>query len=229
MSSTLNCPATLLLSALISYLELHIAHKKSPAWQARWWIALRLAVDGSTGAFAYTVLTEVLSGLKWFSGPWPILVSGLAGPALLRSQLALLGSGLEDVSLGPANVYCRIRAAIDFEIDNIGSAAQEEWLSSALTYINLVPVPDICRRTESYLRGLDSLNGEQVQAEIKYLREVISDRSISTYDRIGYVMQHLLDIGGRRFVENLIDEGQRRNISQHSSNPRWRERGRHGS
>src|SRR6266545_6493323 len=150
------------LATLLGLVELASARKKGLSYRALHWILLRLLIDGATGALAYAVLVTAFEGLKWFKGAWPVVVDGLAGPALLRSQLALLGSGESSPAYGPANVYRRVQKEVDRNIDEFGSIAQSRWVNSkVLPTTRALSLDEIMNRTDSYLSSLDRLTTEQ--------------------------------------------------------------------
>ncbi len=101
-----------LLAAALSFIELVAGRRRTPTWKAAHWIAIGLLFDVAAGSLAYSILLLAFGDVKWFTGFWPILIAGLAGPALLRSQLALFGSGQEASYLGPAVVFGSLQKAI---------------------------------------------------------------------------------------------------------------------
>ena len=199
------------LATLLGLVELASARKKALSHRALHWILLRLLIDGATAALAYAVLITAFEGLKWFKGAWPVVVAGLAGPALLRSQLALLGSGEESRTYGPANVYRRVQKVVDEAIDEIGSVAQSEWVNrKVLPSIRILSLTDMMHRADSYLNSLDRLTTEKYKEEITFIKVTIAEQATSEDAKRRAIVQRLLDGGSRRFVRSLMKDCQPR-------------------
>lgn len=198
------------LAALLSLIELQNARRKPPCLRACHWVIVRLAFDAGTAMLAYSALTAALSGLSWFTGPWPIVVAGLAGPALLRSQLALLGSGQESNTYGPANVYKRIQRSIDRTIDDIGSVTQSEWVTrKAVPAMRVLDLSEIRAQVTVYVKSVEDLAPRKRDERIAWIEATVLDSSTDHDQKIEAIVQYLIDNGGRRLVRTMVRRGRR--------------------
>jgi hypothetical protein len=191
-----------LFAALVSLVELTARQKKSIPLRATHWVILRLAIEGGTAAFAYAVLLAVFAGLPWIAGAWGVLVAGLAGPALLRSQLALLGSGQESSYYGPATSYQRLQKWINEAIDDISSVNQSAQVLAGMDRIGQIPFDTVANCFELYVRALERLSVEQRENELLFLESVRKD-TVTDQQKIAVLIFHLIDLGGRRQVRQL--------------------------
>jgi hypothetical protein len=154
-------PGAILAAALaggLSLCELFNASRKPPAVRAYGWILVLFGFDAASELFSYAVLVEALKGLTWFVGPWPVLVAGFCGPALLRSQLALLGSGQESSHYGPAVRYRRVQKQIEVRIDRLGAAAQSDWVAKAVPQIARIDLDELGLRVINYVKALEDID-----------------------------------------------------------------------
>jgi hypothetical protein len=202
--------AAAVLAAVLGLIELASARKKPLSFRALHWLVLRLLIDGATAALAYAVLVSAFEGLKWFRGAWPVVVAGLAGPALLRSQLSLIGSGEESRAYGPANVHRRVQRLVDHAIDDIGSVAQSRWIHrKVLPAISGTSLNEIRNRTEVYLKSLDRLTTAQYTKHMDFIDATVAEAGTSEDAKRRAVVQRLLDSGSQRFVRSLMKECRR--------------------
>src|SRR3954451_24568471 len=109
------------LAAAFYSIELRVSLSKPVSLRGLPWIFLRLTFDGATAAIVCELLRASFGTLTWFTPVWQISIAALAGPALLRSQLAVIGSGQEDSYYGPANAYGRLRRWLDEAVDGAGA------------------------------------------------------------------------------------------------------------
>ncbi|MGW0218577.1 hypothetical protein ACWDXH_29725 [Micromonospora chokoriensis] len=196
------------LASLIALIEVVTWRRKPATVKAIHWISLKLMLEGGTAAFAHAALVAALGGLSWFNGPWPPLVAGLAGPALLRSQLALLGSGQEASYYGPANAYCRLQRRINQAIDDICAVSQSVWINrKVMPFIFQIPLERLEERVRTYINALDRLSDSERQERLDFVRSVLNDTKAKDSDRYHAIVQRLLDDGGQRFVKSLLRSG----------------------
>lgn len=196
------------LASLLSLVELANARRKSICLRATPLVAIRLAFEFGTGILAYSLLVLAFEGLKWFTGPWPVVIAGLAGPALLRSQLALIGSGQESAAYGPANIYRKFQGILDRWIDDVSSVVQSDWIvSKATPAIKSIPLASVQDRAVTYIKGLDSLPERDRIKRIKWIKDTTADRLVSEDDKYTTIIQYLLDNGGRRLVRSMARRG----------------------
>ncbi|WP_157250827.1 hypothetical protein [Nonomuraea typhae] len=193
------------LAIILSGVELFAARRKPPSIKAAHWICYRFACDGSTAVLAFVLLGAALEGLKWFTGPWPVLLAGLVGPALLRSQLAILGSGSENSYYGPAKVYARLQGYINQQIDDIGSVEQSRWVRRcAVPQLCKVPLSEVRECVVTYLNGLDRMSAAERKKTIAALDGTVDDPNFSHQEKVGAIVALLIDVGGRRQVKMLM-------------------------
>ncbi|MBX7266238.1 hypothetical protein KIF24_09540 [Micromonospora sp. Llam7] len=192
-------------AALVSILALPGARKKRPSWRAGHWIALRVGMDAAS---AYVVFRL---GAEWVPGADPLplmLVAGLSGPAILRTQVSFLTNSHQLKHYGPATMYGWMQRNLDNRIDEISSAEQSRWVSRALPVIERLGIDTIRTQVESYLRGLDKLSREQLNRELLYLRQVAEDPTDHS-TKCRSIVQRLLDRGDHTMLRSLEKEGGR--------------------
>jgi hypothetical protein len=199
------------IAAILSLIELVNARRSPPCIRACHWITIRLAVDSGAAMLAYGVLISVFAGLSWFTGAWPMVVAGLAGPALLRSQLALLGSGQESSTYGPANVYKRAQKLIDDNIGEIGRIAQSEWVNyKAAPAIGGLDFEDTCKIAKLFIEETNKITRpSERKRRIDALDGVMSDGNLSNERKCRYIIQNLVDSGGIRLARALVRQAKR--------------------
>lgn len=194
-----------LMAATISLIELGNARRKPMAFKSVHWILLRLAFDSATAMLAYAVLTDAVNDPEWSAGFWPIVTAGLVGPAVLRSELALLKPGNAGGTVGIATVYKKVQIAVDGAIDDICSVEQARWIEHvALPALATASIREIEQRACTYLSSLDRLSTRRRSEQIDFIRKVACDTSSASDDRLRSILQHLIDNGGRRLVKSLV-------------------------
>ncbi|GIG88107.1 hypothetical protein [Plantactinospora endophytica] len=194
------------IAAVISVINLTTARKKMPSWHALHWVVLRIAVDALASLAVYHLLATQLPDVDWLP---LMLVAGLSGPALLRTQISFMANDQRLTHYGPASVYGRLQKALDAAIDDVSSTQQSQWLSnSALPLIERLELDRIRTRVEHYLKGLDRLTEAQQSRELRYLHDVVNDNT-DHRSKCRTIVQRLLDTGGRRLVRSLMREGAR--------------------
>src|SRR4051794_15299743 len=95
--------AAAVLAAIFYGIELRVALSKPLSLSGFPWVLLRLSFDAGTAVIACELLRAAFGNLAWFTPTWQVIIAALTGPALLRSQLAVIGSGQEDAYYGPAS------------------------------------------------------------------------------------------------------------------------------
>jgi len=197
-----------LLAAALSFLELVAGRRRTPTWRAFHWIIIGLLFDVTAGSLAFGILRLAFSDVKWFTGLWTILIAGLAGPALLRSQLALFGSGQEASHFGPAVVFGSLQKAIDRRIASIGATEESYWVSmEVVPKLMLLPLAEIETIVIDYLSYPGHLTGDP-EEHIMYVKRVVADMDASKEVRCHSIAERLLEIGGRRLVKKMIKNAQ---------------------
>ena len=168
----------------LSLLEIFNSTRKPPAWRAAPWILALFSFDGFSSCLVYGLLGEALKGLTWFTGAWPMLLAGLCGPALLRSQLALLGSGQEENYVGPAQRYRKLRQRLEVAIDEEGAAAQGNWVATkALPAIVHISILELRQQIVNSVKALDKIT-EIRRAEItSFCTDTLNDNVVTEDDR----------------------------------------------
>lgn len=193
----------------LSLCELFNASRKPPAFRAAGWILVLFCFDAGSGLLAYAVLAATLDGLTWFVRPWPILLAGLCGPALLRSQLALLGSGQESSYYGPAARYRRVQRQIELKIDGLGAAAQSDWVARAVPKVERIHLDELELRITNYVKALESLDDTKREEMLDYFWQTLMDGTIDDRQKCRYVVQKLIDNDCRPCVRSLVRRAKR--------------------
>lgn len=207
------------LAALLSLMELVNARRRPPCLRATHWILGRLAFDAGTAMLAYPILASALAGLTWFTGALPIVVAGLAGPAFLRSQLALLGSGQESNTYGPANVYKRIQKQIDDNISEIGLIAQSDWVLDKVPLILLLDLEETCKRMKGHIETTNKIKQSERKTRLQMIDDAFGDASLSSAKKVQTATQCLVDAGGIRLARSLVRRARKMKGSQPESEP----------
>lgn len=198
------------LAGTLCLFELFNASRKAPCRKAVAWIAVLFGFDAASGLIAYVLLVEALKGLAWFIGPWPVLLAALCGPALLRSQLALLGSGQESSYLGPAVRYRRIQRGIEKKIDQINASQQSEWIvTKVLPCLESISVQELDIQVTNYIKALDNIDTGDRDALLLYIADTVSDRLLDDTSKRRAIVQKLIDSDSREFVKNLARRGEK--------------------
>ncbi len=205
------------LAAGLSFLELVVSLRRTPTWRATHWIAIRLLFDVAAGSLAYGVLELAFGDVKWFTGLWPILIAGLSGPALLRSQLALFGSGLEAAHFGPAVVFASLQRAIDRRIADLEAVEESRWKSrEVIPKLVRIPLVEVERMIVDYLEYPGHLEGDQ-SAHIQFIKVTLADEASPVDVRCSAVVSRVLQLGGRRLIKEMIRNEKRMTMTSHDS------------
>jgi hypothetical protein len=151
------------------------------------------------------VLGSVFSGLSWFNGVWPSLIAGLAGPALVRSQLAVLGSGQETAHYGPANVFVRLQKTLDRMIDECCSIDHAPWLTQVAIpkLATSCSVSEVAQIATTYIRGASRMSAARKRSSAVYIKAVVADAT-NDDEKMASIVQHVVDIGGLRLIKRLV-------------------------
>lgn len=200
---------TFILAALLSALELAATLTKNPPWRASFFIFFRVGLDGAGGILILYLLRSVYGSAVWFTDVVQVLMSGILGPALLRSQIALPGPGktVKELGLRP---YRRLRDMLDIKIDTISAVSESRWIQcTVLPVLNELDLDYLVERIEYYIRNLDRLEQEQRDASITLIKELAAEGCDETVARRA-LLQNLLDNGGRSVVKSLCKETRRK-------------------
>jgi len=196
------------LAGILAVTELFNAGRKAPCLRACPLLLILFGFDAASAMLAHAVLLEALKGLSWFTGVWPALVAGLCGPAILRSQLSLLGSGQESSFYGPANRYRRLQVYVEGAIDDITSSVQANWIATkAMPAIRHVSLDELRTQTENYVKGLGRLGDDARRKLLEQLQDLFLDPVADEPEKIKGVVQLLVDNNGRRLVKLLMWRG----------------------
>lgn len=206
-----------MLSGVLAIVELLFARRKPPAFRACSWIFALFALDAGAAMIMFALLSELFKGLTWFNGAWQVLLSGLCGSALLRSQLSLLGSGLEDSCYGPATRYRRIQQGIEKRIDQIGADAQSDRVAKAVECVLRIEISELHVRITSYIKALDFIDDAAKDELISYFDETLTDYRLSKEDKYRAVVQKLMDCDCRQCVSGLVRRAKKLGRSPHQS------------
>lgn len=199
----------------ISAIELGGSTVNKPTLRATHWIILRVLIDLGTAIAAILILESALSGLDWFTGAWPALVAGLCGPALIRSQLAILGSGQEEKYYGPANRYSQLREWIDSSIDDIGSAVRSTRISEkVIPRIKDIPLEELGDIIERYIKDLNRLPHEEKMRRIEYTHSTLQDEATSEKEKLSALVNMLLDVKAMRLIRRLEKDRKKLPVKQ---------------
>lgn len=205
--ASLVVAGTFLLGACISTLELITSLRKPLRWQASFFFFLRIGLDGAVGILVLALLRSAYSNTTWFTGVVQVLLSGVLGPAFLRSQVAVPGLDGSVKELGFQRPYARIRGELDVKIDNIGAACESRWIQcTVLPVLNNLSLEYLEERILYYLLSLEKLDQDQREARIALVRKFAEDYAADEAERRHALLQHLLDSGGRSVVKSLCRE-----------------------
>ena len=195
------------LAAIVSLSGLLSAHRRRLSWRAGFYVLARLSVDAISGLLAALLITNAYPNVEVLQDPaMQALISGLAGPAFLRSQINLVGRRLGGRTIGPAALFGQFMAWIDDSIDQISAVEQSRWMASeVIPGISRQTCKEIADSAEVYLRGLERLDKRRRDTSLKYIADTLKaaddDRDIKSKKAI---VQHMLDNNGRRFVKTLV-------------------------
>jgi len=200
-----------ILAAFISAVELAVWLRKVPPFRSTPWIIILLGFDAAAGLFAFWLLGILWAGTEWLNDYWKILIAGLIGPAILRAQLALIGSGQEDTTFGPANRVGRLRKGVLSQIDDLSAAAQSRWASKKTPKILACGLAEFRFQLETYLHGREDMDAE-IKAEIlMFVEEVCSDQGTNDDQKCRAIVIKLLNRRCRAIVQSVS----RRPVSRH--------------
>lgn len=209
-----------ILAGCLALCELFNAARKPPAIRAIGWILVLFGFDGGSALLIFALLKDAFHGLSWFTGFWPILISGLSGPALLRSQLALLGSGQESSYYGPATRYRRIQQGIERRIDQLGADAQSDWVANRMSCVLDVTIDEFSLRVTTFIKSLGNSFGQEEREQLLlYVEETLTDAHIDELAKRRAIVQKLMDSGCRQCVKGLVRRG--KNLRKHPARPPW--------
>lgn len=197
-----------LLAGALALCELFNASRKPPAMRAIGWILVLFFFDGGSALIIFALLKDAFKGLSWFTGPWPVIIAGLSGPALLRSQLALLGSGQESTYYGPANRYRRVQQGIERRIDQLGADAQSDWITKRMSFILELSMDEFSLKVKVFIKSLGpSFGTEQREELLAYIDETLTDSELDDLSKRRAIVQKLMDDGCRQCVKGLVRRG----------------------
>ena len=153
------------------------------------------------------MLRSAYSDQGWFTGVVQIIISGVAGPAFLRSQVAIPGPGGSVRELGLQRPYGNVRSALDAKIDCIGAVSESRWIQcTVLPTLNRLSLEYLAERSEYYVRSLDQLDQDKRDKSICLVRALAADADADDGARRHALLQYLLDNGGRSVVKSLCRE-----------------------
>ncbi len=209
-----------ILAGCLALCELFNAARKPPAFRAIGWILVLFGFDGGSALLIFALLKEAFHGLSWFTGFWPILISGLSGPALLRSQLALIGSGQESSYYGPATRYRRIQQGIERRIDQLGADAQSNWVANRMSCVLDITIDEFSLRVTTFIKSLGNSFGEDERERLLlYVEETLTDAHIDDLTKRRAIVQKLMDTGCRQCVKGMVRRGKK--LRKHRAGPPW--------
>jgi hypothetical protein len=169
-------------------------------------------VGSSTGArdlraAVAVLLLPLVVTADWTTGPLGGAVAGIAAPALLRLRLVSLKVGEQEIPIGVATAYEPARDYVERQIDDIGAVTEARWLNQ-IVLPRLQPpewTPQlIADEVRSYVKGLNRLSEPTRLAELAFIDRVLAD-GVGDLDKIRLLIQKVVDLGGHRLVDGLID------------------------
>lgn len=197
---------TFALAAILSTLELFTSLRKPPSWRAGIYILVRVSLDGISSLIVLAFLQSAYNNATWFSPLVQVAVSGVLGPAVLRSQIELPGGDNQARRLGLQVLYGRIRASLDVKIDNISAVAESRWIQSiVLPKIKELGVDYLASRIEYYMRSLERLDQEQKEVQVRFVKQLEEEDTFEEAKGRA-LLQYLMDNGGRSVVKSLCRE-----------------------
>ena len=195
-------------SAVLAYAELVNCRGRLPCWRASLLVMCRMAIEAGAGAASYSLVTAALHDVTWFTGIWPILLAGFCGSTLLRSQLALLGSGQESSYFGPAVVYQRLQRTIDREIKDIDSSWGEQWIyNKVLPSIGDLDPKILAARAKSYLEEFGKVSNSDLTQICDQFDTLVEDTHGDDETKRATLVRKVMKVGGKRFVRGLLKAG----------------------
>ncbi|MGV9296609.1 hypothetical protein [Amycolatopsis sp. NPDC003676] len=198
------------LSAAVTVIELNSSLTKPLAYRRSGilgWLSARVGLDLLATLVAFVVVLPLVDRTgTWSGGLGGGIVAGLGGPVLLRVQLATRKSGKEHSALGLGRHYGRLRKIIDEALDDHGAVAQSAWLTTVvMPKIVLLPLAEIEKFTCNYIRSADRFTDRDKDKHLKAISTACADQATDEDERKRVIAQHMLDIGGRRIVTEMIN------------------------
>jgi hypothetical protein len=168
------------------------------------WVVARMGIDGILAAAAYPLMLSTTGVTSWPATLLPVLLSGFAAPAVLRSNVVI---GREAKRFGIGVRYQRWLTVVADEIADISSDAQSKWLwNRVVPKISVYELEALRNRSVTYLharRQARQLTDKQVKTYEEYIERIIKDPEADDDAKRATLMQTLVDLGGRRFVGGL--------------------------
>lgn len=192
------------ISALLSLIEIVNARGHWPCLGSLHLVALRMLVDGGAGLVAYPLVVLAFGSLEWFNLAFRILLPGLCGPALLRSQLALLGSGQEETVFGPAVAYRRLQLFFEKQIDYVDAENQVRWTNQkALPKLQTLTPDELLSRAEEYLQSITFGDPKARTGALNYMKKTVKSSVTTDDEKRRTIVLKLMPFGGRRFIRRM--------------------------
>jgi hypothetical protein len=163
-----------------------------------------MVVDGGAGSVAVPLVRSAFGRVEWFNVVWIALLSGLCGPALLRSQLALMGSGDEDPYWGPATVYRRVQKTFEDRIDQINAASDRKWVDEIQPSLKHMPPDDLVRELSVYFERLKSMKDSQRRAAAKYFKSILTEQETTDEEKRRLIVVKVIDLRGQQCVKDML-------------------------
>lgn len=195
------------LAAAISLLDLCMGRRKALCYRATVLVASRMAWDGGAGFVACQILVATIMWPTWMLVV-PVLLAGLAGTCILRTQLSLLARQRRLSTDSFHKQYDLLRKKLEDEIDDICTVAQSAWIAAEMCNIRRLAFTDVCERVLDYIRGLDRLDDAERERTCQYVSDVIGDNSTQE-QKYRALVSSVVDLGGRRFVKDLVRVGRK--------------------
>ncbi|GGM04645.1 hypothetical protein [Nakamurella endophytica] len=198
------------IGAGLSAIEATNALRQIPPLNAVIWLVVLSCFDAAGSLVAFALLNEAFGEVEWFTAPIAVMAAGLSGPALLRAQLALIGSGQEAAYWGPANRYRNLRARLESRIaDNI-AVSKSSWMTNkAMPCIAFVLLFELSTQVHTYLNNSDSLLPDDRARLELYLMETINGNARGL-DKKRAIAQYLDDNGCYSCLKAVVRKGRLR-------------------
>ncbi len=192
------------LAGFICYLDLVRVFGRTPSRAALPWVLLKVVIEGGAGAVMYPLLISAFKGLEWFVGAWPIVLAGLCGPALLRAQLALLGSGQEDRHLGPAVGYRYIQQTIGLQISIADADEVRRWINgTVLPSLDQTP-SELREDARFYFESRSDVSPKAARAILGQMDAVLADANFDDVWKMKAILNLILAHQGKQYVMSLV-------------------------
>jgi hypothetical protein len=202
-----------LLAILVSYIELINSLRRIPAPKTWLFVMCRVLIEAWAASLIYSIVQIAFEGMSWFSAWWAVLLSGLCGPALLRAQLALLGSGQETKSLGPANVFRRLQTTIDNQILDIDVVSTDNWISSTVVpNMSHMELRELRDRIATYFQAKH--RGKKGKLLVEQLDTYVADTSEDRTDQMRTIIHFVFVNDGKRLIRSLTRNERRLEVTK---------------